>query len=84
MAGSSDHRVCLEEEHQGHREPERLGRLEIDDQLKFPHSPGFRGRRIASEDEGRSPLHFPLISDVRSQNSRQNYINDIKTLEFYH
>jgi len=31
--------------------------------LSYPHSPGFSGRRIASEDESRSPLDFPLIYD---------------------
>ena len=35
-------------------------------QWKCSHSPGFSGRRIASEDEGRSPLDFSLIYDVRS------------------
>jgi hypothetical protein len=34
--------------------------------LDFPHSPGFRGRRSASEGEGRSRLDFPLIHDVWS------------------
>jgi predicted transposase YbfD/YdcC len=30
----------------------------------FSHSPGFRGRRSASEGEGRSRLDFPLIHYV--------------------
>ena len=29
-----------------------------------PHSPGFRGRRSASEGEGCSRLDFPLVHDV--------------------
>jgi hypothetical protein len=31
---------------------------------KIAHSPGFRGRRSASEGEGRSRLAFLLIHDV--------------------
>jgi hypothetical protein len=32
---------------------------------KFSHSPGFSGRRSASEGEGRSRLDFPLVHDVQ-------------------
>ncbi len=36
----------------------------LSDDEEVPHSPGFRGKRSASEGEGRSRLDFPLIHDV--------------------
>jgi hypothetical protein len=42
-----------------------LDNAHILEEMYFSHSPGFSGRRIASEGEGRSRLDFPLIPDVR-------------------
>src|SRR5262249_48161992 len=49
-----------------------------------PHAPGLRGRRLASEDEGRSSRDVPLLEDVRSSDSLHNNVNNIRKLEFYH
>src|SRR5262245_22887896 len=43
---------------------QRQRSITMADSPNVSHSPGFCGRRSASEDEGRSRLDFPLIHDV--------------------